>query len=116
MGFDFFRFFVYPAALIQIIVEDSHIGMFPEDFRQTRRYKSAWQIVTAAWGVLNVTQALLRTILLYTAPLEIYYTVSTFYTNISSPLLLVISYAFPKWYWHRARTKEDPGISHPSED
>ncbi|HBF39747.1 MAG TPA: hypothetical protein DDW50_20840 [Firmicutes bacterium] len=90
-----------PRPLIQVIVEDSHLGLFSEDFRSTRKYKSAWQILTAAWGVLNITQALLRMILLHSAPVEVYYTISTVYSNISSPLLLVFSYVFPKWYWHR---------------
>jgi intracellular septation protein A len=107
----FFGSFFTPRPLIQVIAEDSHLGLFSEDFRQTRKYKSAWQIITAAWGVLNVTQALLRTILLYTVPMELYYTVSTLYSNISSPLLLVVSYTFPKWYWHRPDTRKGPILS-----
>jgi len=103
----FFGSLFTPRPLIQVIVEDSHIGLFSEELRRTRKYKSAWQILTAAWGVLNVTQAVLRSILLYKVSMELYYTISTIYGNISSPLLLVFSYAFPKWYWRRIGVGKD---------
>jgi intracellular septation protein A len=103
----FFGSLFTPRPLIQVIVEDSQIGLFSEDLRRTRKYKSAWQILTVAWGALNITQALLRSILLFSVSVELYYTMSTIYSNISSPLLLVFSYTFPKWYWHKIGVGKD---------
>jgi hypothetical protein len=97
----FFSSLFFHRSLIQIIVEDSYIGMFPEEFQKTSKYKSAWQILSIAWCVLNLSQAILRSILLFSVPLEVYYIVSMIYTRVSSPLLLVLSYWFPQWYWKR---------------
>ncbi len=97
----FFGSLCFPRPLIQLIVEDSHLGSFPDELRRTAKYRAAWRILTLTWGVLNLTQALLRSILLVAAPLELYYGIGKIYGQLSSGLLLLGSYWFPKWYWKR---------------
>jgi intracellular septation protein A len=109
----FFSSLFFPRSLIQVLVEDSHIVAFPEDFRRTPQYKSAWKILTSAWGVLNITQALLRIVLLYSVPIDLYYTISKIYVSVSTPLLIIFSYKFPKWYWKKVGVKRNP---HPDSD
>ncbi len=87
--------------IIQVLAEYTVKGGFSEELRKKPEYKSAWIIVTTLWGILNITQALLRIILLYSVSKEIYYAVSTAYGSISSPLLLLFSFWFPGWYWRR---------------
>lgn len=101
----FFGSLFFPRPLIQVLVEDSHIVAFHEDFRKTPHYKSAWKILTIAWGLLNVSQALLRAVLLYSVPIDLYYAISKIYANVSSPLLVMFSYKFPKWYWKKVGAK-----------
>lgn len=101
----FFGSLFFSRPLIQVLVEDSHIVAFPENFRKTPQYKSAWKMLTIAWGILNLSQALLRIALLYSVPIDLYYIISKIYTNVSSPLLLIFSYQFPKWYWKRIGVK-----------
>lgn len=95
----FFGSLFFEKSLIQIIVEQSYFKNAPEKLRKKTKYKKAWRILTIAWAILNISQAVLRTILLYSVPMEIYYSVSTLYSNISAPLLLAFSISFPKWYW-----------------
>jgi len=87
--------------IIQILAEYSVKNGFSEEIRKMPMYKSAWMILTVAWGVLSITQTLLRVVLLYSVSNEIYYAISTVYGNISTPLLLVFSFWFPRWYWKR---------------
>jgi hypothetical protein len=98
----FFGSLCFPRPLIQVIVEDSHWGAFPDELRRTAKYRAAWRILTAAWGTLNITQAVLRSILLLSVPIELYYGISKIYGQLSSMLLLAVSYWFPKWYWERS--------------
>lgn len=102
----FFGSLFASRPFIQIIAEDSHIKLFSEEFRRTRKYKSAWRILTAAWGILDITQALLRIVLLHTVSMGLYYSINTIYSHISSPLLLVFSYIFPRWYWRQCEVRE----------
>jgi Intracellular septation protein A len=85
--------------LLQIIVEQSYLKNVSEEFRIKPKYKSVWRILTIAWGILNVSQAVVGAILLYSVSMESYYAISTLYSNISTPLLLAFSISFPKWYW-----------------
>jgi len=87
--------------IIQILAEYSVKNGFSEELRKEPKYKSAWMILAVAWGVLSITQTLLRIVLFYTVSNEIYYAISTVYGNISTPLMLVFSFWFPRWYWKR---------------
>ena len=50
------------------------------------------------WGFLSISQALLRLVLLYTASPAFYHAVSSVYGGVLTPLFLVFSFWFPKWY------------------
>lgn len=97
----FFGSLLFERSLIQIIVEQSYLKNASEELRKKPKYKSVWRILTIAWGILNISQGALRTILLYSVSMSSYYAISTVYTNVSGPLLLAFSIAFPKWYWKR---------------
>ena len=99
----FFGSLFLKRSLIQIIVEQSYLKNVPEDFKKQSKYKAAWRIVTIAWGILNISQAVFRTVLLYSVSMSAYYATSTIYDNISTPLLLAFSILFPKWYWKRTK-------------
>lgn len=87
--------------LLQIIVEQSYLKNVSEEFRKKQKYRSTWRILTIAWGVLNISQAAIGAILLYSVSMESYYAISTLYSNISTPLLLAFSITFPRWYWEK---------------
>lgn len=89
----------FDRSLIQTIVEQSYLKNAPEEIKRKPKYKSAWRILTVAWGFLNISQAILRSILLYSVSMSSYYAISTIYSNISTPLLLAVSLTFPRWYW-----------------
>jgi intracellular septation protein A len=87
--------------LIQIFAEQEMKDAFPEEFRKTTKYKSAWKLLTLGWGILSISQALLRVVLLYSVSMELYFSISTIYGNVTTPLFLLFSFWFPKWYWER---------------
>jgi intracellular septation protein A len=87
--------------LIQTFAEYQMKNSFPESLQKNPRYKLAWIILTVAWGVLNLSQALLRFALLFSVSKELYYSINTIYGSISTPLLLIFSFWFPGWYWRR---------------
>lgn len=99
----FFGSVVIGKPLIQMLAEYTIKKKFSEEFRRQAKFKKAWVILTVAWGVLAVTQALLRIVLLRYASNEVYYAVSSIYGSISTPLMLAVSFWFPGWYWkHKA--------------
>jgi len=99
----FFGSLFCQRSLIQVIVEQSYLKNVPEDFKKQPKYSAAWRIITIAWGILTLSQAALRIVLLYSVSMSLYYTISTFYGNISTPVLMAFSIMFPKWYWKRAK-------------
>lgn len=94
----FFGSLFLERSLIQIIVEQTYLKNVPEESRRQPKYKSVWRILTVAWGILNISQAVVRIILLHSVSMSSYYEISTVYTNISTPLLIAFSITFPKWY------------------
>jgi len=100
----FFGSLFFERSLIQIIVEQSYLKNVPEDFKQTLRYKSAWRILTCAWGIMNISQAVVRIALLVSISMSSYYAISMVYGSIATPILLAVSMTFPKWYWNRGKT------------
>lgn len=97
----FFCSLFFEKSLIQIIVEQSYLKNVPEEVKKRAKYRSTWRILTITWGALNISQAALRTVLLYSVSMDSYYAISTMYDNISTPLLLAFSISFPKWYLKR---------------
>lgn len=94
-----FTSLLFKRPLIQIVVEQSYLKHAPEELKKREKYKSAWKILTILWGFLNISQAVLRMLLLHFSSMSTYYAVSTTYDNITSPLLIVFSIVFCKWYW-----------------
>ena len=99
----FFGSLFFERSLIQVIVEQSYLKNVPEDFKQTSRYKSAWRILTCAWGIMNISQAVVKIALLASVSMSSYYAISMVYGSIATPLLLAVSMTFPKWYWNREK-------------
>lgn len=97
----------FERSLVQVIVEQTYLKNVPEEVRRKPRYKSAWRILSTAWGILNVAQAVLRTILLNHVSMSSYYAINTTCSNISSSLLIVFCMVFPKWYLARENAREN---------
>ncbi|MCE5294304.1 MAG: septation protein IspZ [Chlamydiales bacterium] len=90
--------------LVQIFAEYEMKDAFSQKLRMHPKYVSAWKILTAGWGLICMSQALLRLALLHTASPEVYYSISSVYGNVSTPLFLLFTFWFPKWYWRDLRT------------
>lgn len=104
----FFGSLFFERSLIQVIVEQSYMKNVSEEFKQNPRYQSAWRILTGAWGIMNISQAVVRIVLLYSVSMSSYYAISMVYGSIAAPILLAISMTFPKWYWNRGKNKPLP--------
>jgi hypothetical protein len=89
----------FKRSLLQVIVEQSYLRNLPEKVRMSAKYKRTLLLLSIAWGVLSISQAAVRIILLNSVSISSYYTISTLYGNISTPALIAISIAFPRWYW-----------------
>jgi intracellular septation protein A len=87
--------------LIQAFAEYQMKDDFPNGLRSSKKYKDVWTILTAAWGILSLSQAFLRIILLYSVSMNLYYSIGTIYGNVSTALFLVFSFEFPGWYWKK---------------
>jgi intracellular septation protein A len=105
LGFIFLGSLIIGKPLIQIFAEYEMKDGFSQELRMHPKYTSAWQILTVGWGLLCISQALLRFVLLQMASPEMYYTISSVYGSISTPLFLLFSFWFPKWYWRDLKTK-----------
>lgn len=104
LGCIFLGSLIIGKPLIQIFAEYEMKDGFSQELRMHSKYTSAWQILTAGWGLLCISQALLRFALLQIASPEMYYTISSVYGSISTPLFLLFSFWFPKWYWRDLKT------------
>ncbi|MDS0525903.1 hypothetical protein NNC19_09460 [Clostridium sp. SHJSY1] len=100
-----YNYIRYSFILLQVIVEQSYLRNLPEEFKMTAKYKKTWIILSIAWGVLNISQAAVRIVLLHSVSMSSYYTINTLYSNISTPALIAISIAFPRWYWKTEKNK-----------
>ena len=104
VGSAFFGSLLFGKPLIQIFAEYTVKDVFPEELKKKPKYKKAWVILTLLWGCASIAQALLRVILYYYdhSPNKVlYYSIGTIYGSISTPLFLIFSVWFPKWYWKR---------------
>jgi intracellular septation protein A len=90
--------------LVQILAEYEMKDAFSQNLRTHPKYASAWRILTAGWGMLCISQAVLRLVLLHTASPEVYYSISSVFGNVSTPLFLLFTFWFPKWYWRDLKT------------
>jgi len=94
----FFGSLFLKRSLVQIIVEQSFLKNAPEELKKQPKYKAVWRILTIAWGFLNISQVVIRIVLLYSVSMTSYYAISTSYDSISGPIMIAFSIMFPKWY------------------
>lgn len=94
----FFGSLFLKKTLVEIIVEQSFLKNAPTELKKQLKYKIIWRILTIAWGFLNVSQVVLRIVLLYSVSMTSYYAISTSYDNISGPIMIAFSIMFPSWY------------------
>jgi len=93
--------------LIQIFAELLNPGLGSQEFLDqfklsTKLYRSAWQILTAAWGVVALSKAIILVFAQLWLPIETFLIVRTASGIPVMVLMLVLSYRFPEWYWERA--------------
>ena len=88
--------FACEQAINSFFAEYEMKDAFPQNLHRHPKYISTWRLLTAGWGFLSISQALLRLVLLYTASPAYYYMVSSVYGGVRTPLFLVFSFWFPK--------------------
>lgn len=88
----------FKRPLIQIIVEQSYLKNDSKAIKNNPKYKANWKILTTAWGILNITEAVLKIILLNVVSMSSYYAISTVCGNVLDSALLIFSILFSKWY------------------
>lgn len=96
-----------PRPLIQIFAEMLNPGLGSQEFLSQVKlplhlYRSAWQILTAIWGVVNLSKAVILIFSQLWLPIETFLIVRTTSGIPVMVLLLIFSYRFPEWYWKRA--------------
>jgi intracellular septation protein A len=96
-----------PRPLIQIFAELLNPGLGSQEFLNQSKlrpqlYRSAWQILTAIWGVVNLSKAIILIFSQLRLPIEAFLIVRTASGLPVMVLMLVLSYRFPGWYWERA--------------
>lgn len=87
--------------LLQLMAEHTVKNGFSETIRNRPDFRTAWVILSLGWGILSLSQAAVRIVLLHFTPLAVYYAASSTYGSVSTPLLMIFSFWFPGWYWRR---------------
>ena len=106
-GLVFLSSILISRPLIQIFAELLNPGLGSQEFLDqfklsTKLYRSAWQILTAAWGVVALSKAIILVFAQLWLPIETFLIVRTASGIPVMVLMLVLSYRFPEWYWERA--------------
>jgi intracellular septation protein A len=106
-GLVFLGSILISRPLIQIFAELLNPGLGSQEFLDqfklsTKLYRSAWQILTAAWGVVALSKAIILVFAQLWLPIETFLIVRTASGIPVMVLMLVLSYRFPEWYWERA--------------
>jgi intracellular septation protein A len=109
-GIVFLGSMILPKPLIQIFAELLNPGLGSQEFLSQnsipkKLYRSAWQILTAIWGVVNLLTAIILIFSQLKLPLETFLLIKTATGLPIMVALLFLSYRFPGWYWERARDK-----------
>jgi intracellular septation protein A len=94
--------------LIQIFAEMLNPGLGTQEFLNQfnlplQLYRSAWQIVTAFWGIVNLSKAILLICSQLWLSMEAFLIVRTASGLPVVVLMLIFSYRFPGWYWERMK-------------
>jgi intracellular septation protein A len=105
-GLLFLGSILMPRPLIQIFAELLNPGLGSQEFLNQLKlppqlYRSAWQILTAIWGVVNLSKAFMLIFSQLRLPIETFLIVRTASGIPVMVLMLVFSYRFPGWYWER---------------
>jgi intracellular septation protein A len=103
-GLLFFGSILIHRPLIQIFAELLNPGLGSQEFLNQSKlrpqlYRSAWQILTAIWGVVNLSKAIILIFSQLRLPIEAFLIVRTASGLPVMVLMLVLSYRFPGWYW-----------------
>ena len=106
-GLIFLVTILFPRPLIQIFAELLNPGLGSQEFFSQYKlnrslYRSAWQILTAAWGVVSLSKAAILIIAQLKLPMEAFIAVRTAAGIPVMVLMLILSYRFPQWYWEKA--------------
>jgi hypothetical protein len=106
-GLIFLGSILMPRPLIQFFAELLNPGLGSQEFLNQSKlppclYRSAWQILTALWGIVNLSKAVILIFSQLWLPIEAFLIVRTASGIPVMVLMLVFSYRFPGWYWHRA--------------
>jgi intracellular septation protein A len=106
-GLVFLGSILISRPLIQIFAELLYPGLGSQEFLDqlklsTKLYRSAWQILTATWGVVALSKAIILVFAQLWLPIETFLIVRTASGIPVMVLMLVLSYRFPEWYWERA--------------
>ena len=106
-GLVFLGSILISRPLIQVFAELLNPGLGSQEFLDQLKlspqlYRSAWQIITAAWGVVALSKAIILAFSQLWLPIETFLIVRTASGIPVMVLMLVLSYRFPGWYWERA--------------
>ena len=92
--------------LIQVFAELLNPGLGSQEFLDQLKlsqqlYRSTWQIITAAWGVVALSKAIILVFSQLWLPIETFLIIRTASGVPVMVLMLFLSYRFPEWYWER---------------
>ena len=111
-GLVFLGSILISRPLIQVFAELLNPGLGSQEFLEQlelspQLYRSAWQIITAAWGIVALSKAMILVFSQLWLPIETFLIIRTASGIPVMVLMLFLSYRFPGWYWERAmeRTK-----------
>ena len=103
-GLVFLGSILISRPLIQIFAELLNPGLGSQEFLEQLKlspqlYRSAWQIITAAWGFVALSKAMILVFSQRWLPIETFLIVRTASGIPVMVLMLFLSYRFPEWYW-----------------
>jgi len=110
LGLVFLGSILISRPLIQVFAELLNPGLGSQEFLEQlelspQLYRSAWQIITAAWGFVALSKAIILVFSQLWMPIETFLIVRTASGIPVMVLMLFLSYRFPEWYWKWAMEK-----------
>lgn len=110
LGLVFLGSILISRPLIQVFAELLNPGLGSQEFLEQLKlspqlYRSAWQIITAAWGFVALSKAIILVFSQLWMPIETFLIVRTASGIPVMVLMLFLSYRFPEWYWKWAMEK-----------
>ena len=117
-GLVFIGSILISRPLIQVFAELLNPGLGSQEFLDQLKlsqqlYRSTWQIITAAWGVVALSKAIILVFSQLWLPIETFLIIRTTSGVPVMVLMLFLSYRFPEWYWERQTQRlKVKGIRH----